>query len=280
MVAGAAAGGVSLLMARRNQKDYLKSYYQKNKKKIKLRVKKYQIANKGKIKITNAKYYRKNKKKLLEINKKWVKANREKVNKFNQKWKKNNPDKVKESNKRYGQKNRDKILIKQKRYRQKSREILRVKSKEYYLKNIDKERKRSIKFRKEQPEKRKISLQKYAQSEKAIRLKPFRIIRGRIVSWAIRHPNYQIKRKDIRALIGDRKDIESIVGCSKFFFRKYIEKKFKPGMTWLNHGKWHLDHRIALSKFNPKSLEDIKKANHYSNLQPLWASENLSKKDK
>ena len=51
-------------------------------------------------------------------------------------------------------------------------------------------------------------------------------------------------------------------------------------MNWSNHGKWHIDHIVPLSKFNPKSLKDIKKANHYSNLQPLWAKENLRKKDK
>ena len=87
-------------------------------------------------------------------------------------------------------------------------------------------------------------------------------------------------KKDIKALIGERKDIEIIVGCSKDYFRKDFAKKFKPGMTWANHGKWHIDHIIPLSRFNPKSLEDIKKANHYSNLQPLWAKENLRKKDK
>jgi hypothetical protein len=267
-------------MAGRNQKDYLKAYYQKNKKKLIIKAKKYREKNKDKILLKNKKYYQKNKKKIYLRNRKWVKINRDKVNEYNRRWKKINLEKVKTSNRSYRIKNRDKLLIKQKKYRKKNTEILRVKSKEYYSKNIEKERKRSKKFRKEQPEKRKISLQKYSQSEKAIRLKPFKIIRGRIVNWAIRHPNYQIKRRDIRALIGERKDVESIVGCSKVFFRKYIEKKFKPGMTWSNHGKWHLDHKIALSKFNPKSLEDIKEANHYSNLQPLWASENLSKKNK
>jgi len=51
-------------------------------------------------------------------------------------------------------------------------------------------------------------------------------------------------------------------------------------MNWQNHGKWHIDHIKPLAKFNPNDYEDVKKANHYTNLQPLWAEENLKKSDK
>jgi len=45
-------------------------------------------------------------------------------------------------------------------------------------------------------------------------------------------------------------------------------------MSWDNHGKWHIDHIKPISSFTE---ETIMQANHYSNLQPLWAAENLSK---
>ena len=51
-------------------------------------------------------------------------------------------------------------------------------------------------------------------------------------------------------------------------------------MNWQNHGKWHIDHIKPLAKFNPNDYEDVKKVNHYTNLQPLWAEENLKKSDK
>lgn len=59
--------------------------------------------------------------------------------------------------------------------------------------------------------------------------------------------------------------------------KAYIEKQFKPGMTWQNHGDWHIDHIIPLSIFNLKHYEEQEVAFHYTNLQPLWRAENLSK---
>lgn len=82
-----------------------------------------------------------------------------------------------------------------------------------------------------------------------------------------------------KKILGKRSEMHKIVGCSQDEFRKHIEKQFKPGMTWKNWGKytWHIDHIIPLARFDPKNLDDVKKANHYTNLRPLWATENLKK---
>ena len=68
-----------------------------------------------------------------------------------------------------------------------------------------------------------------------------------------------------------------IVGCTPEFLKEYLEKQFILGMTWKNHGfyGWHIDHIIPLSK--AKTLKDFEKLCHYTNLQPLWAEENLKK---
>lgn len=71
-----------------------------------------------------------------------------------------------------------------------------------------------------------------------------------------------------------------LIGCSIAFLRGYLEAKFKEGMTWSNHGEWHIDHIKPCSSFNLLDEEEQKKCFHYKNLQPLWASENLSKGDK
>ena len=73
------------------------------------------------------------------------------------------------------------------------------------------------------------------------------------------------------------KETQEMVGCSPQSLREHIENKFVGGMSWDNYGVngWHLDHIIPLA--SAKNKEEIIKLNHYTNLQPLWAIENLKK---
>lgn len=72
---------------------------------------------------------------------------------------------------------------------------------------------------------------------------------------------------------------ETLIGCSYEFLQKYLESKFKPGMTWKNHGfkSWHIDHIKEICSFELEKGSDQKKAFNYKNLQPLWAHENWDK---
>lgn len=60
-------------------------------------------------------------------------------------------------------------------------------------------------------------------------------------------------------------------------FILYIEGLFQEGMSWENYGEWHLDHVLPLSGFDLSDPEQVKKVCHYTNLQPLWAKENIRK---
>lgn len=62
----------------------------------------------------------------------------------------------------------------------------------------------------------------------------------------------------------------SDLGCSIEEFKKYLEAKFKPGMTWDNIGEWHLDHIIPLASYDLTDRIHFLKACHYTNIQPLW----------
>jgi hypothetical protein len=62
-------------------------------------------------------------------------------------------------------------------------------------------------------------------------------------------------------------------------FKIYIESMFKDGMNWENYGLhgWHLDHIQPIHSFDHSDEEQVKQCWHYSNFQPLWAKDNLSK---
>jgi hypothetical protein len=72
----------------------------------------------------------------------------------------------------------------------------------------------------------------------------------------------------------------NLVGCDYEFLMGYIENKFTEGMSWDNYGYygWHLDHIIPVS--SAKTEKDVYKLYHYTNLQPLWAEDNLRKSNK
>jgi hypothetical protein len=71
-----------------------------------------------------------------------------------------------------------------------------------------------------------------------------------------------------------------IIGCSWVKLKKHIENQFTEGMTWENHGLhgWHIDHIIPLACAT--EINELIKLCHYSNLRPIWAKENRTKKDK
>ena len=62
---------------------------------------------------------------------------------------------------------------------------------------------------------------------------------------------------------------------------QHLEKLFTEGMTWENYGKWHIDHKKPDSLFNYKSVDDkeFQECWALKNLQPLWAKDNLKKKN-
>ena len=77
---------------------------------------------------------------------------------------------------------------------------------------------------------------------------------------------------------------EEILGCTFEEFFIYLESLFTEGMTFENHGAcrngscegvWHIDHIIPLN--SAKTEDDIIELCHYTNLQPLWAFDNISK---
>lgn len=73
-----------------------------------------------------------------------------------------------------------------------------------------------------------------------------------------------------------------LIGCSIAELQLHIASKFQPGMSWANHGRngWHIDHVVPCSLFDLTDIEQQKKCFHYTNLQPLWAIDNIKKSNK
>jgi hypothetical protein len=95
--------------------------------------------------------------------------------------------------------------------------------------------------------------------------------------------NYKIKcylrHRIYMALNGNPKlsTTMKLVGCSIKYLKKHLEKQFKIGMNWSNYGKWHIDHIRPCASFDLSKPSEQKKCFYYTNLQPLWAEENLRK---
>jgi len=93
-----------------------------------------------------------------------------------------------------------------------------------------------------------------------------------------------LRRRARAALNGERKSATTrkMLGCSFEQARAYIEAQFTDGMSWDNYGRhgWHIDHIIPCASFDLTDPEQQRKCFHYTNLQPLWAEDNLRKSDK
>ena len=86
------------------------------------------------------------------------------------------------------------------------------------------------------------------------------------------------------------KNTMEYLGCSMDEFIKYIESQFEEEMTWENYGRienvrcWHLDHKVPAfykeNKDDEITMDIIIKRSHYSNFQPMWEDENMSKGNK
>ncbi len=96
-------------------------------------------------------------------------------------------------------------------------------------------------------------------------------------------PEFKL-RKNLRerlrnAIKGTRKSKPTmlLVGCTIDELKAHLEKQFRDGMDWSNYGQWHIDHIKPCTAFDLLTPEAQLECFHYSNLQPLWASENMSK---
>lgn len=73
--------------------------------------------------------------------------------------------------------------------------------------------------------------------------------------------------------------LTTLIGCSIEFLKTWVERQWKPGMSWENYGRagWHMDHETPCSQFDFRDHAQQFACFHYTNVQPLWARENYRK---
>ena len=177
---------------------------------------------------------------------------------------------------------RDCKLDYQKKHYIKNREEIRAKQNEYKKKN----RQKILDYKKRNRDENKEEIKKYRKQWKEENKEKVKKDRKRYREEYMKNPVNKlansIRGRIKRAITCEYKSgtWREYLGCSVEDCKKYLENKFEAGMTWKNHGEWHIDHIKPISSFDLSNKDEIKKAFNYTNLQPLWAIDNLRKGNK
>lgn len=206
----------------------------------------------------NKRRYKNNKNEILKRDKIYRENNKSKIAKTQKIYRENNKNYFKQYNKKYRIDNKKQIYSNNKQWRENNRAGLKIKKHKYYIAN-----KEAIIIKHRKYEKMKMKTD--------INFRIAKNLRGRLRD-VLKH-----NRKKGSAV----KDL----GCSINELKQYLKLNFYSHnisgeyMTWENYGYygWHIDHIIPLSYFDLTNREQLLKACHYTNLQPLWAEDNYAK---
>lgn len=190
-------------------------------------------------------------------------------------------EKRRESARRYKEKNKEVLREKKnqymKEYYAKNKEKIAEYQKAYYQKNADKVKERVRAYTEENKERIEARQKQYRAEHSKEHAEYIKRRRQEDPTYkmicAVRNLLNNAFNK--RTKVGKKKRAEEILGCTIEEFIAHLESQFQEGMTLENHGEWHIDHKIPLS--SAKTEEDVIRLNHYTNLQPLWAKDNLVK---
>lgn len=198
---------------------------------------------------------------VKDIQKKYKEASgfKEKRSNYDKKRYEEKREDILERKKEYHFENRDKILKQKEIYRNDPNNSLKIKEylENYRVEHREEAREYANNYRKEFPEK----FYKYRNEN------------PHIIAW--RSVLYSTLKR-----LGTSKQSSTIdmLGYSALQLKEHIESQFLPGMTWENHGEWHIDHIHPVSKFSEDAL--VSEVCALDNLQPLWEVDNLSKSNK
>ena len=235
---------------RTKRKTLDKATYERNKEKITAQsalyrttpqrqeyMKKYREENKNKIAENNAKLYHKNKEEIVRKQKIYEEKNKEVISARARVYREEHKEAIAASKKRYGEENR---------------EVIAAKNKIKYEENKHKPEFRA---------KAAVRERERCRNDPAYRIR--KNLRTRI--------RHAVKKghKSARTM--------ELLGCGIEELKDHLSSKFTEGVTFENYGKWHIDHILPCVSFDLLLPEEQRKCFHYTNLQPLWAIDNIKK---
>ncbi len=196
-----------------------------------------------------------------EYKHKWYFKNKERILQYQKDYRKNNLEKIHAYDKKRGQ--RPPSPEWRKKWNLENKEKMRIWRKAYRIRNAEHIKEYSFNYRKRNLELTRIKTKNRLRNDPYFKLK--KILRVRLY----------------HALRGNFKNGSAVkdLGCTISKLKIHIEQQFKDGMSWENWSvkTWHIDHKIPLDSFDLTKREQLLKACHYSNLQPMWALENYRK---
>jgi len=216
-----------------------------------------------------------------ENHKRYINENKEKVAECSRKYREKNREKIRERRKKYREENRENLRAYDRKRYWENREKSVERVKEYYRKNLEDRRKYGAKYRNMNRD----EINQRSRSRRKKKHKEIRVIERRyeerirkerswILAWkgAIRNVIQRMKKNQ------RTEEIISSLGYSVEEFKSCLESQFADGMCWENYGMWHVDHKRPVSSFDKNT--PVSEVNALSNLQPMWAMDNISKGNK
>jgi hypothetical protein len=215
----------------------------------------YYINNKDQISLQKQDYYKRNCEKIISYSLDYYRQNRE--------------TRI-EKSQAYNETNKDRLALAAKIRYQEDPERFREKARLEYHADPEKANKRNKEWIRKNPELRQASRRKSNARQRESN-PSFRI-------------NGALRSRMRKALAGNSKSTSTIelLGCTVPELREHLEEQFLPGMSWENYtlAGWHIDHIRPCASFDLTDPEQQRQCFHFTNLQPLWAKDNLVKGDK
>ena len=189
------------------------------------------------------------------------------------KWRDENKQKIKEQNRAYYDKTKHLRKIRDAEYYQSNKAATNERTKHYYNNNAS----RCKQLTKRWYNTNRDAINEINRSPEK-RIKRLNEHKQRCMQDEIYHAKHKLRvcvySAFARIKMSKPAETLKLLGCTWQQAKEHIESLFQPGMSWKNHGEWHIDHIRPVASF---AMEEMHFMNHYTNLQPLWAAENLSK---